>query len=109
MWNSSTELELLPAFAPAETQLVRIVQEALANVRKHAHAQHVQVSLSPFDHSIRVMVKDDGSASSPGTHQESFWLADHARTRGEFQRVLTIESELNRGTQLELSVPFMES
>ncbi|HEX7588470.1 MAG TPA: GAF domain-containing sensor histidine kinase, partial [Anaerolineae bacterium] len=56
-----------PHFSPlAETQLVRIVQEALANVRKHSHARRVQVSLSPFDHSIRVMVKDDGIGFAAG-------------------------------------------
>ena len=42
------------------TILYRIVQEALANVARHAHARHVEVSIVDLDGIIRMEVRDDG-------------------------------------------------
>ena len=100
-----------PRLSPlAETQLVRIVQEALANVRKHSRAQHVQVTLLPHEHSIRVRVKDDGVGFTAGDPTRNHFGLQAMHERAEsFNGYLTIESELNRGTQLELNVPFLES
>ncbi len=41
-------------------QLIRIIQEALINVRKHAHAQQVQISCREIDHVLIVDIQDDG-------------------------------------------------
>ena len=41
-------------------ELVRIVQEALANVRRHAHADNVLVSLTSNDSECRLVIEDDG-------------------------------------------------
>lgn len=45
-----------------KTALFRLTQEALTNVRKHAHAQHVHIALS-FDEEegVRLEVSDDGT------------------------------------------------
>jgi signal transduction histidine kinase len=104
------EIGAAPRLSPlAETQLVRIIQEALTNVRKHAHAQHVQVSLSPFDHSIRILVKDDGIGFSAGeANKNHFGLQTMHERAASFNGRLTIASELNHGTLLELSVPFLD-
>jgi signal transduction histidine kinase len=48
-------------FAPrSEMQLIRIIQEALSNARKHAHAKHAWVSFSWSDGTAQVTVQDDG-------------------------------------------------
>lgn len=41
-------------------EIVRIVQEALANVRRHSHARNVLVSLAGDDGSCRLVIEDDG-------------------------------------------------
>ncbi len=41
-------------------QLLRIVQEALTNVRKHAHAQHVEVRLVARTEDLELTITDDG-------------------------------------------------
>jgi signal transduction histidine kinase len=41
-------------------EIVRIVQEALANVRRHARAQNVLVSLTSDDGECRLVIEDDG-------------------------------------------------
>jgi signal transduction histidine kinase len=47
---------------PPETAITvfRICQEALTNVRKHARASVVKVSLTSVDQGVRVRVTDDG-------------------------------------------------
>jgi len=42
------------------TILYRIAQEALANVARHAHASHAEVSIVDLDGGIRMEIKDDG-------------------------------------------------
>ncbi len=44
----------------AALQLLRIVQEALANIRKHAKASHCSLKLMLDDTVIRVIITDDG-------------------------------------------------
>jgi len=48
-----------------ETVVYRIVQEALANVRKHAHASSVTVALEAQDGRVRLEVADDGAGFEP--------------------------------------------
>ena len=44
-----------------ETTLFRLTQEALNNVRKHAHAKHVWIELSLDDQNRAILsVRDDG-------------------------------------------------
>ena len=52
----------LPARLPpaTEVQLVRIIQESLANVHKHAKAEHARVRLQLEDQWLRVTIEDDG-------------------------------------------------
>ena len=55
-----------PRLAPmSEVQLLRIIQEALSNVRKHARARHAWVRVSPAGPSVEVVVEDDGVGFDP--------------------------------------------
>lgn len=45
---------------PIAVQLLRITQEALTNVRKHAQASHVDIRLSARPNEIELRVTDDG-------------------------------------------------
>jgi len=51
-----------PLPAAVELASYRIVQEALTNVTRHAHAQHVTVRVG-FQDGVRVEVTDDGTGS----------------------------------------------
>jgi signal transduction histidine kinase len=48
-----------------ETALYRIVQEALTNVAKHAHASSCRVYLHGLSTTVVVMIEDDGSGFDP--------------------------------------------
>jgi len=50
----------------AELQLLRIVQEALANVRKHAAAKSVRVRLAEVLDQLEAVVEDDGRGFANG-------------------------------------------
>jgi len=46
--------------APIEVALFRIVQEALTNIRRHAQAHHVTISLAKESERVVLSVQDDG-------------------------------------------------
>jgi signal transduction histidine kinase len=45
--------------------LERVLRESLSNIAKHAHAEHVAVSLRGTDESIRLEIRDDGCGFVP--------------------------------------------
>lgn len=58
--------EVKTALPPeVHAQLIRIVQEALNNVRKHSQASHVWVSYGEADGDLWLEVRDDGTGFSP--------------------------------------------
>ncbi|GAA2835460.1 histidine kinase [Nonomuraea rubra] len=54
-----------PIRPEAEAALLRIAQEALANVAKHARASRVGVTLSYLDHEAALDIRDDGGGFDP--------------------------------------------
>ena len=103
-WNDTK----LPA--EIEIQVLRIVQEALANIRKHSQANAVRVLMrANKDKTFMVMVEDDGigiqhkvMAGGPGEHLGLNILQERAsRIGGD----LKIESESGEGTRVILRFP----
>ncbi|MBF0254968.1 MAG: GAF domain-containing protein [Gammaproteobacteria bacterium] len=91
-----------------EMQLLRIIQESLANIRKHAHAHTVRVLLRcRRSGQYALLVEDDGVGfdnaqrmGRPGEHIGLSILEERAhRLNGE----LRIESEPGEGTRIELN------
>src|SRR5581483_4780955 len=108
----SVELEnALDAEPDAETRTLvfRIVQEALSNVRKHANARRISVSLASEGGGIRARVRDDGvgfdpeaaRSPSPG-HLGLDSMRERARIAGGWWRVT---STPGRGTKVECWIP----
>ena len=58
----SKQIDLAEDEIPVDRKIVifRILQEALNNIGKHAHASHVEVSLAKRDDGLVVLIKDDG-------------------------------------------------
>ncbi len=77
-WASASGLEVrleldrpLEVPEPLEIQVLRVVQEALGNVRKHARASRVEVEVRRFGQGIRVVVEDDGKGFDPAAPRRS--------------------------------------
>jgi signal transduction histidine kinase len=102
------------AFEPvAEVQIMRILQEGLANARKHAEAQCVQVAFTLLDGRIQIAMRDDGRGFEPGKLQD-----DRPRGFGmQFMREraeaiggsLEVRSAPGEGTEIVLIVPLKET
>ena len=81
-------------------ELVRIVQEALANARRHSGARHVEVSLEADEDDIRVVVSDDGRGFEPDRAQRGVGLTSMEERAALIGGDLEIRSELGEGTQV---------
>ncbi|MGY6024544.1 sensor histidine kinase [Streptomyces spinosirectus] len=92
--------------------LLRIVQEALSNAARHAHATRVGVTLSFLGDEVILDIRDDGTGFDPltlpaRTSAGGFGL-DGMRARAErIAGSLTVESEPGHGTALSARVPLV--
>jgi signal transduction histidine kinase len=95
-----------PSLSPlAEAQLMRIAQEALTNVRKHAHARQVEIRLRLTPQRLYVTVADDGHGFCvPAVGQGHFGLQTMRERAESVGGQLTVNSG-SEGTQLEAWLP----
>jgi len=104
--NQVDEVELS---AEEEAQVLRIVQEALANVRKHSRANMVRILLSCDNiHRFRLIIEDDGVGMTilrEGEQNEGhFGLAIMHERASTVGAELTIESEPGDGTRVVMAL-----
>ena len=100
----------LPPTSPqVRAELLRIVQEALNNVRKHAQASSVRVVLTASPKGIGVRIQDDGQGFA---YDETRLAEDrHFGLVGMRERAfclggeLRVHSEPGKGTVVEVEVP----
>jgi len=64
-WSIDAADETLQVPAHQRLQLLRVLQEALTNVVKHAHARSVQVRVASDPQGLRFEVRDDGIGLRP--------------------------------------------
>ncbi len=88
-----------------ETTLFRIAQESLTNAARHAHAQHVWLSLTQDRHFIRLQVCDDGCGFDPLQKQIGLGIAGMRERAALLEGKVTIISEKGQGTTVEACLP----
>jgi PAS domain S-box-containing protein len=89
-------------------QVLRIVQEALTNARKHARAQCLQVSLGLEGGLARIVVHDDGvgfDPALPATAHDKYGLRFMRERAEEVGGSVEIRSAPGQGTQVVVQVP----
>ena len=102
--EASTIGERLPV--EVETAIYRIVQEALTNVVKHAHAQRVSVLLTRANGRIKAVIEDDGTGFDPETADGGGIGLIGMRERIELlDGSLTVETGSETGTTIAVEVP----
>lgn len=100
-----------PLAADVQVQLLHVVQEALSNVRKHAAASQVQVSLRHQPH-WQIDVRDDGCGFDPrrdapdDSHVGLRIMRERAAKVGA---AVALESQPGRGTLVRISLPESEA
>jgi signal transduction histidine kinase len=88
-----------------ETACFRIVQEALTNVARHAHAREVEVTLTSLDAALEVTVRDDGVGFNVEGLRAGLGLLGMSERAELVGGRLDIESAPGAGTTLRAHFP----
>jgi signal transduction histidine kinase len=102
----------VPLTPRVEVQLIRVIQEALTNVRKHSGAAHVVVRLCGGDDCVRISVEDDGRGFDVGgtlLGRDGFGLHTMRERMGLVGGTLSIESAPRSGTKVVATVPALRT
>jgi signal transduction histidine kinase len=102
-YGEPTTLDLHPA---VQSQLARIIQEALANVRRHAGATKVRMRVRQTEGEVQVLVQDNGSGFDTERIPPSAYglriMQERAISVGG---AITVSSAPQEGTVLRIVVP----
>lgn len=93
-----------PLHPELEVGLLRIAQEALTNVRKHAKARHTTLTLSYLDDLVLMDIQDDGVGLQP-VASGGFGLRSMRERVDALGGQMAVESEPGLGTTLAVSLP----
>lgn len=96
-----------PLHPALEVALLRVTQEALANVRKHAQARRVNLTLSYLDDLVLLDIQDDGVGLQTGAPSMTggFGLRSIRERVEALGGYCAIESERGVGTTVAVSLP----
>jgi signal transduction histidine kinase len=87
-----------------EDELFRIASEALTNVRKHAHATDVELSLTARTGAVRLEIADNGRGFNPRGRSAGFGLIGMRERAQALGGRLRITSRPRRGTRLAVTI-----
>ena len=89
---------------PLAVEVARVVQEALANVRRHSGAGHAAVRLQAREDEALVEIEDDGRGLAPGT-AAGMGLTGMRERAASLGGELEVEGTVGFGTRVSLRVP----
>ncbi len=87
-----------------DEELLRITQEALTNVVKHAGAQNFKATLSVDEEWVRLRLVDDGQGFDPKMSHDGFGLLGMRERVERMGGVFTIRTEVGIGTEILVEV-----
>lgn len=96
-----------PLPGDVEENLLRVSQEALANVLRHADAEQVTITLDFAPGAVTLSIKDDGAGFDPegvprGT---GFGLTSMRQRATRLKGELTVSSTIGEGTEISIRTP----
>lgn len=106
--TSIEELELDSAAHAVEVQAIRIVQEALTNVHRHAQAHRVRVTAEQQEGGLRIVVHDDGKgfdAERLKEHDDRFGLVSMRERAESVGGTFRVEATSGLGTSVHVWLP----
>lgn len=101
-----------PLDSELEVALYRIAQESVNNVRKHAHATTIQLTLRFEEDQVTLVVEDDGrgfplSETSELARQGSFGLMGMRERAKLFGGSVIVDSTVGQGSRLIVTLPLI--
>ncbi len=94
-----------------EVQLLRIIQEVLTNIRKHAQASSVEICLTSGNESTMLLIEDNGvgfDVSNLSTKTHSYGLGIISERAKEFDGSVKVESTPGKGTRITVNIPHIK-
>ncbi len=114
-FHIETELDVSPGMADialdptAQLQLLRIIQEALTNTRKHAAAHRVRVTVAGSEGRAGITIEDDGrgfdARLAPAGPEQHYGLGFMRERAAEVGGSVAIDSTPGRGTRVVVEMP----
>ncbi len=98
--------------AAMEMTVLRIVQEALLNIARHAQADRVSLSLQCEENAMRLLIEDNGIgilSLSEANYSDGHGLMIMRERAEAVGGTLTISSAPGKGTRIEADLPFQQS
>lgn len=101
------ELQDIMLDQPRGTMVFRVLQEALTNVVRHAHASHVTIRASTDGTSVQLKVEDNGKGIDTERllNRETWGLLGMYERSRHFGGDLRITGEPGKGTTVSLTLP----
>ncbi|WP_310384670.1 ATP-binding protein [Roseateles sp.] len=100
------DLPLLEWLEPPDAlHVLRLMQEALSNVLKHARATRVRMVTRNHGHYVEIRIEDDGDGFDIATAQMGRGLKSQQRRAQRLGGSLRIDSSVGHGTRLSLRLP----
>ncbi|OQY32413.1 MAG: hypothetical protein B6I38_04685 [Anaerolineaceae bacterium 4572_5.1] len=101
----------VPLSPRVETELLRILQESLTNVRKHAKAKRVQIDLQVKDSFAELKIKDDGCGFNYQADQDAghFGLRIMQERAEKLKGSFHIDATPDKGTRIKVTLPLYPS
>jgi two-component system, NarL family, sensor histidine kinase DegS len=88
----------------ATVELLRIVQEALNNVKKHSGADQIEVKFESTDDAVKVIIRDNGKGFTTNTVKGQHGLTVMKERAESLGGHLDIISSPGRGTTVEVTI-----
>lgn len=96
--------------AEHELHVYRIVQEALANIARHAKARNVTLRLEREGRSVVAIVRDDGVGFLPGTaHGAGLGLVTMRERAELMSATLLVRARRGGGTEIHVTIPITDA
>jgi signal transduction histidine kinase len=89
---------------PDALQVLRIVQEVLTNVLKHAQARTVRIATACDGSEVKVLVEDDGVGFDPASAGRGRGLSHLRQRAARLGGSIEIESTPGTGTRVRLNL-----
>ncbi len=104
--NAALEMEGEPAVLErrAEAELLRIAQESVTNVLKHAQARTVRIRLAWSVECVTLAIADDGRGFDPHAHHDGFGLIGMHERACRIGAALRVDAAPGLGTRVETSL-----
>ena len=85
--------------------MILLIKEALHNVVKHSEAKLCTIEVNQNREGLQLVVRDDGQGFDMEHKSNGYGLKSMTQRARKMNAVVTINSKLNKGTEVSISMP----